>query len=68
MTHEGFIGLAPPLVQKGDLLCLIDGSRVPFILRKRTEDGYFLVGESYIHGLMFGEGMSKGSNEKIYIY
>ena len=43
MTQDGYIGLAPPLAQEGDLLCLIDGSRVPFILRKRTEGGYFLV-------------------------
>ena len=68
MTGGGYIGLAPPLVQEDDLLCLIGGSRVPFILRKRTEGGYLLVGESYVHGLMYGEGMRKGSNEEICIY
>lgn len=68
LTRYGYIGLAPSLVQEDDLLCLIDGSRVPFVLRKRTDGGYFLVDESYVHGLMYGEGMSKGSSEGIHIY
>ncbi len=68
MTLGGYIGLAPPLVQVDDLLYLISGSRVPFILRKRTQDGYLLVGESYVHGLMYGEGRGSLENEEIRIY
>jgi len=68
MTHDGYIGIAPPLVQENDLLCLIPGLRVPFMLRRWTEGGYLLVGECYVHGLMYGEEMCKGTSEEICIY
>lgn len=35
----------------GDLICVLLGVNVPFLLRKR-DIGYQLVGECFIHGLM----------------
>ncbi|OCL05183.1 hypothetical protein AOQ84DRAFT_299424, partial [Glonium stellatum] len=40
----------------GDVVCILFGADVPFILRK-TETGYRLVGESYVHGIMYGEAI-----------
>ncbi|KAG4441387.1 hypothetical protein IFR05_003144 [Cadophora sp. M221] len=49
-TREGYVGLAPDHVEYGDRLYILDGARVPFLLR-----GNRLVGEAYVHGLMHGE-------------
>jgi hypothetical protein len=43
-------------MQKGDKVCLILGTNVPYILRK-VEDNYKPIGEVYCHSLMNGEGM-----------
>lgn len=52
MTQRVFYGLAPGIVQKGDLCSLIfGGTQMPFILRETQKAGYFkVVGESYIPG------------------
>jgi hypothetical protein len=72
-TADGYAGLGPPGLKKGDRICIILGAATPFIIREnelrdrlRDEgvangDGIFvLVGECYIHGLMGGEGMTMG--------
>lgn len=43
-------------VQHGDLIFIIKGCSVPVILRKFGEDKYTFIGESYVHGLMGGDG------------
>ncbi|PQE30991.1 heterokaryon incompatibility protein [Rutstroemia sp. NJR-2017a WRK4] len=53
VTEEGLIGLVPPDSISGDRLALLQGGRVPVILRQDVS-GYQLVGEAYIHGAMFG--------------
>ncbi|KAK1757849.1 heterokaryon incompatibility protein-domain-containing protein [Echria macrotheca] len=48
--------LATPLAKKGDVCCIVRGSRVPYILRPTRQTGkYKLVGVAYIHGIMEGE-------------
>lgn len=55
-TQKGYVGMALELSRRGDLVCLLFGCRMPVILR--PEGDYFrFMGECYIHGLMFGEGM-----------
>ncbi|KAH7343023.1 heterokaryon incompatibility protein-domain-containing protein [Rhexocercosporidium sp. MPI-PUGE-AT-0058] len=49
-TREGYVGLAPDNVEYGDKLYLLNGARVPFLLR-----GNRLIGEAYVHGIMHGE-------------
>ncbi|KAI1131113.1 heterokaryon incompatibility protein-domain-containing protein [Nemania abortiva] len=53
-TTDGLIGLAPPDSVPGDRLALLQGGRVPVVLRQDV-DGYRLVGEAYVHGAMYGE-------------
>ncbi len=64
-TQDGFIGMAPYETRKGDIVCLLFGCRVPVVLRKRTEGGYELVGEAYVHGVMKGEAMTKANGERL---
>jgi hypothetical protein len=55
-THKGFIGQAPSTAVTGDIVCILKGANVPFILRK-AGDKYVLIGECYCHGIMYGEAM-----------
>ena len=55
-TRQGFIGLAPSRTAPKDVVCILKGATVPFILRQAGER-YVLVGECYCHGIMYGEAM-----------
>ena len=55
-TSRGSIGLGPRSMKRGDLVCILSGGAVPFILRK-DEEYYTLIGESYVHGIMQGEAI-----------
>lgn len=53
-TRKGFLGLGPAALSQGDLVAVLLGGRVPFVLRK-FEDYEKLVGECYVFGIMQGE-------------
>ncbi len=55
-TQKGYVGLGPKDIRNGDIVSVLLGGQVPFILRK-LEDTYILIGESYIHGIMNGEAL-----------
>ena len=59
VTSKGFMGMVPGQARVGDIICIFSGSAVPFLLRKAgSEDAYQLVGEAYIHGIMYGESLA----------
>jgi hypothetical protein len=51
-TDSDLIGQFPPLVQTGDLVCILKGFSLPVILRKLDNGGYIHVGACYIPDLM----------------
>ncbi|KAH8882092.1 hypothetical protein GQ53DRAFT_847849 [Thozetella sp. PMI_491] len=53
-TQRGYIGMVPYVTMPGDEIWVFPGAKVPFVLRKGPS-GYQLIGECYIHGIMFGE-------------
>ncbi|RSL52544.1 hypothetical protein CEP54_010861 [Fusarium duplospermum] len=53
-TEKGYAGLVPGGSQKGYEICIFGGGKAPFVLRKRIGEEFTLVGECYIHGLMYG--------------
>jgi len=55
-TAQGYIGLGPCAMQEYDILCVLFGCLVPFVLRPSGER-YRLVGECYVHGIMQGEAI-----------
>ncbi|PKS08414.1 hypothetical protein jhhlp_005125 [Lomentospora prolificans] len=57
-TDQGLAGWVPKGARKGDVVAVMYGSRVPFILRMAEDGKYRLVGECYIHGLMAGEAIT----------
>ena len=56
VTRKGNFGLCPSNGRKGDEIWLLEGARVPFILRP-GQHGYTFIGESYVHGFMDGEAV-----------
>jgi hypothetical protein len=59
ITEKGYVGVVPNLTQVGDVVAILKGGSVPFILRESVErpGAFRLVGDGYIHGLMHGEGV-----------
>ncbi|PQE20174.1 Heterokaryon incompatibility protein [Rutstroemia sp. NJR-2017a BBW] len=61
VTEKGYMGLGPLSMVEGDLVYVLSGGQVPFILRPTiSAEGFALVGESYIHGIMDGEATVLG--------
>ena len=56
VTAERYMGLAPEATRSGDLVCVIFGCQLPFIVREDAGQ-HLLVGECYAQGLMGGESM-----------
>jgi hypothetical protein len=60
ITETGYMAFAPAGTKAGDIIVSFHGSPIPHILRPSGEDNssYFLWGEAYVHGVMYGEAMS----------
>jgi hypothetical protein len=58
-TEAGRLGLGPRSVgvdaQCTGEIWILEGTRVPFILRWDKENQYRIIGEAYVHGVMYGE-------------
>ena len=51
-SPEGYIGLASSKALLSDIICILFGASLPYILRKTKRDGhYVLVSEAYVHGV-----------------
>ena len=60
ITHQGRVGLAPTMVREGDIIVLVAGVGAPVVLRpgqcaKNGSYLWYLVGDCYLHGVMYGE-------------
>ncbi len=72
-TNCGYVGLAPQGSVRGDVIAIFSGATTPFILRARQpphgkDKTYALIGESYIHQLMNGEGLEMGTLQDIVLH
>jgi hypothetical protein len=57
-TENSRLGCVPTAAKEGDIICVLYGSEVPYILRRIEGGGYMVVGECYINGIMHGEALS----------
>jgi hypothetical protein len=66
------MGIGPATAAAGDLVCVVEGATVPLVLRKgkgECEECQFrFVGESYVHGLMGGEGYKTELVRELILY
>ena len=70
ITEKGYVGIAPAMVRKGDVVVLIAGLPVPLILRPlpHLPPGlvmYYLLGDCYVDGIMHGEFFRGIDSEKV---
>lgn len=72
-TERGFLGLGLEDVREGDEVWVTPYGPVPLVLRPLGEGGkgcYSLVGECYVHGVMYGEpftGIMEPEWEKVWL-
>ncbi len=57
LTQKGYVGLGREGMRVGDLVCILQGGQVPFLLRRTERGEYVLVSDTYVHGIMDGEFM-----------
>ena len=60
VTESGHMGLTPGDAREGDIVFILSGGDVPFIMRNKAGDPRKIgvmqfIGEAYVHGLMRGE-------------
>ncbi|KAJ4290882.1 hypothetical protein N0V90_010078 [Kalmusia sp. IMI 367209] len=59
VTKRGYVGVVPGLGEVGDVVAIMKGGCVPFLVRESEErqGRVRLIGECYVHGVMKGEGI-----------
>ncbi|KAK3386448.1 heterokaryon incompatibility protein-domain-containing protein [Podospora didyma] len=73
VTNSGYIGLGPPWLEAGDIICILLGGPVAYALRKNFNgpgEQWTYIGESYVHGVMDGEIVKRirpGTYQKFHI-
>nr|POE64905.1 heterokaryon incompatibility protein 6, or allele [Quercus suber] len=59
-SSTGYLGLAPHGSREGDVVFVVRGADVPFVLRPQSDGAYELIGEAYVQGIMDGEALGGG--------
>ncbi|KAF5611714.1 heterokaryon incompatibility (het-6OR allele) [Fusarium subglutinans] len=67
LTDEGHIGLGFSSALEGDSVWVVSACPVPLVMRPRADGTYQIIGDSYVHGIMEGEGVKDNSWEEITI-
>ena len=63
VTSSGHLGLGPAGMMSGDIVAILFGGNVPYILRPLVNKQWHFVGECYLDGYMDGEAMEgRGSS------
>ncbi|RYP08673.1 hypothetical protein DL764_001801 [Monosporascus ibericus] len=68
-TSNGYMGRGLDEVQAGDIVVVLLGAKVPFVLRGCGHNSHYrLVGECYLHGIMNGEVAKDPTKERANFY
>jgi len=74
-TRKGYLGIGSSKSQVGDLVCVLLGCKVPFILRHIDQTVCQLeyvsfscsfVGQAYVHGILRGEAIRERTDKMIF--
>lgn len=58
LSAKDYIGMGPMWLRPGDIVVIFCGGPTPYIIRKAGKGRFKLVGEAFMHGLMYGEALS----------
>jgi hypothetical protein len=64
-TGKGHPALVSRHAKRGDIVALVRGAQVPFILRRHVNKKYSIVGEAYVDGIMDGEAVESAVWESL---
>jgi hypothetical protein len=53
-TEKGYLALVPAEARIDDKIALLQGGKVPYVVREKGKE-WELIGDCYVHGIMFGE-------------
>jgi len=62
VTRKGYIGIGPDTMNEGDVITILFGGRVPYLLQP-VGASYKFLGECYVPGLMGGEAVQRWKDE-----
>jgi hypothetical protein len=66
-TTGGRVGVGPRNMATGDCVCIVQGAKVPYIMRFRPGDSFAeFVGDAYVDGVMYGEILKKGQQSEVF--
>jgi hypothetical protein len=54
-TRRGYLGLGPACMREHDIVVVLDGGQVPYILRPLTDSTYAFMGECFVYAIRKGE-------------
>ena len=66
-SADAIIGTGPEGLQVGDIVCVLYGGDVPFILHPDGQGHYRVIGECYVSGIMRGEALDMGLEEREFL-
>lgn len=65
LTRQGYLGQCLPRAQIGDAVALIAGCEIPYLLRPLGNGQHSLVGDCYVHGIMYGQAWDESKVQDI---
>jgi hypothetical protein len=65
VSSTRFLGSVPKDTMVGDTIYIFLGAKVPFVVRRKEDDTFRLIGECYAFGLMHGEAMEGFSEDRL---
>ena len=68
VTSRGGFACVPEQSQVGDVVCVLYGGRVPYVLRPLKDGGYRILGGAYVDGMMYGKALKiKGIEDEVFV-
>jgi len=62
VLEGGRLAFVPSTAMAGDVVAVLFGGEVPYVLRRVSSRGYLVIGECYVDGIMHGEALSDGNS------
>jgi hypothetical protein len=64
-TFRGHIGLGPGCMQAGDVVAVLDGGKVPYVLRHLTGSKHAFMGECFVYAIRNGEAYDMSEEDGV---
>ncbi|RMJ08797.1 hypothetical protein CDV36_011592 [Fusarium kuroshium] len=64
LTSTGYVGVGSLDTRVGDEVCVFIGGNVAYLVRPEENELHSLVGEAYVHGVMYGELLKGGFEQR----